>query len=170
MALAAERWTPCRLVLWRRRRGLRAGIIAVGALLSACGEGSQNGRNQATGRTKAVAPDPSSLVTLDASPTHVSPGGTLSLTLSNRTRNRISYHHCSGTLEVMLEKSTGASVRDDRICAFELRTLDPGASVTYDYHMPRNIVPGTYRLATGIDGIRTDMGALVLTSNPIEVG
>ncbi len=147
---------------------MAAGTFAVGALLSACGERSNNSVTPAPGAAEIVSPDPAPLVTLDASPTRVSPGGTLSLTLSNRTPNQISYHECSGTLEVMLETLNGSSVRDDRICAFELTTLGAGRAARYVYQAPRNIGRGKYRLATGVDGVRSDMG-LVVMSNPIEV-
>lgn len=85
-------------------------------------------------------------VALSASPGSVAAGGTVTLTLANRTPERIGYNLCTSAIET----EAGDTVPSDRVCTMELRTLEPGDSATYAFELPGELAPGRYRLTTSV--------------------
>lgn len=104
-------------------------------------------------------PDPSSEVSLRASPLQLDAGETVTLTLSNGTSGRLGYNLCTSALQT----ASGGEVRTDRVCTLELRTLEPGRSASYPYELPVSLESGSYRLSTGIE--RLDGGARTTTTS-----
>lgn len=50
----------------------------------------------------------------------------------------------------------------------ELRTLQPGQTINYNYELPRNLAGGSYRFSTGIEWMQNGSRTTV-TSNRFEV-
>lgn len=105
------------------------------------------------------APEPSGEIGFTASPNRVAPGGTLALTLANRSSAQIGYNLCTSGIQT----AAGAAVQTDRICTMELRTLEPGDSATYAYELPDDLEPGRYRLTTGATRMDSDSQTTVQT-------
>lgn len=107
---------------------------------------------------------PSGGVALTTAPVQVPPGGTVILTLSNGSPERLGCNLCTSAIL----SASGGPVRTDRVCTMELRTLEPGRSETYPYELPANIARGTYRFSASVEqmpsGTRT-----TLTSNEFSV-
>jgi hypothetical protein len=104
--------------------------------------GTQPSQNQ-SGQAPA---EPAGEVAFTASPDSVAQGGTLNLTLANRSGQPVGYNLCTSAIET----AAGAPVQTDRVCTMELRTVEPGRSATYAYELPDDIEPGSYRLMTNI--------------------
>jgi hypothetical protein len=123
--------------------------------------GAPTGEQPLDGR---AAPEPSGEIGLRASPEQLSAGGTVTLTLSNGTREQLGYNLCTSALQTAERRE----VRSDRICTMEIRTLEPGRTASYSYELPGTLGRGSYRLSTGID--RMSSGTRVtVTSNSFRV-
>lgn len=112
----------------------------------------------------APGEQPSGAVSLSAAPARVAPGAMMTLTLRNGSRGQIGYNLCTSAIET----AAGRTVRTDRMCTMELRTLGPDRSADYAYELPARIERGSYRFSTGVE--RMDAGARsVVRSNSFEV-
>jgi len=108
----------------------------------------------------AAEEGPDQEVFLEAQPTAVSPGETVTLTLSNRTPWPVGYNLCTSSLE---RESAGAwePVPEDRMCTMELRMLDPGERSALDLQLPPDLQPATYRYTANIE----DRGSMETVSS-----
>lgn len=126
--------------------------------------GSPAGSEPQSSTPVPPAPPPAGGVTLTAAPSRTSPGATVTLTLTNGSRQLIGYNLCTSALET----AAGRPVPNDRVCTMELRTLDPGRSATYAYELPASIASGNYRFSASAErmgaGTRT-----VARSNSFQV-
>lgn len=107
---------------------------------------------------------PSGRVTLAAAPPGTSAGATMTLTLANSSRRTVGYNLCTSDLQT----SAGTSVKTNRVCTMELRTLQPGRRATYQYELPDSLPDGRYRFSTGVQ--RMPNGSrITVTSNSFRV-
>jgi hypothetical protein len=118
----------------------------------------QNGAQAPQPTDGQAATAPSGEIAFSVSPDSVAPGGTLTLTLANRTGERLGYNLCTSAIET----AAGATVPSDRVCTMELRTLEPGDSGNYSFELPQELAPGSYRLTTSVQ--RMDAG----TQSPVR--
>lgn len=112
----------------------------------------------------AQSPEPSGDVTLSAAPASTTEGATVTLTLSNGSKEQIGYNLCTSNLET----SGGQDVPTSRVCTMELRTLEPGRTADYRYELPVNMVDGSYRFSTQVEWMDSGRRGTV-RSNSIEV-
>lgn len=110
------------------------------------------------------APEPAGPVTLAAAPRRTSAGSTVTLTLSNGSRQAVGYNLCTSALQTR----AGRAVDTDRVCTLELRTLNPGQRATYGYELPASLPDGRYRFSTGLDRM-PEGGRTTVISNNIAV-
>jgi hypothetical protein len=89
-------------------------------------------------------------LSMSASPTTVSPGGSVTLTLSNQTAWPVGYNLCTSALQREAAGSWQA-VPEDRICTMELRMLDPGGRSQLELQLPPTLEPGQYRYTANIE-------------------
>lgn len=92
-------------------------------------------------------------------------GDRVMLTLHNGSAAPVGYNLCSSGLQ----RATGGSweaIETGDVCTMEIRTLDPGASATFEKTLPAGLPSGEYRYATNIDAGETRTVAI---SNPFRV-
>ena len=100
-------------------------------------------------------------VTLTAART----GNNVMLTLRNGSTTPVLYNLCSSGLQRM-NGAAWEAVETGDICTMELRTLEPGASATFEKTLPPDLRAGEYRYVTNVDA---DGNRSVVTSNPFRV-
>ena len=127
--------------------------LAAALLLGACTY--QNGD---------LPPQPSEAISLAVTPPAASAGSAMTLTLSNGSQQAIGYNLCTSQLQT----APGSTVRTDRVCTLELRTLDPGRTTTYSYELPTGLPAGEYRFTTNVERMQTG-GQTTVTSNSFQV-
>lgn len=91
------------------------------------------------------------------------PGGDrVTLTLTNGTSSPVGYNLCSSALE-RRSGGTWTLVETDEICTMELRTLQPGASATFNKRWPSNAGSGEFRYVTRVESPLSGSGVHVAT-------
>ena len=92
-------------------------------------------------------------------------GSKVTLTLMNHGDAAIGYNLCTSALQ-RRDPNDWVEVRTDEVCTMELRTLQPGASATFEKTLPSDLRPGEYRYVTNTDA---DGKRSVAASNPFRV-
>jgi len=148
----------CVLVRLRLRLRLRLLLLPLVLVMVAAGCATNGGRNA----------DP--FATLTVQPARVAPGGPATLTLTNRSDQPLGYNLCPAALERQLgDDWEERPERPAEFCTMELRTLDPGASGTFEHTLPAPLPPGTYRFRVGVEWPLGE-GWVDVVSEPFEVG
>lgn len=83
-------------------------------------------------------------VALIVEPARVAPGDSVTVQLTTTLGDGIGFNLCSSTLERRLANDWQA-VPSDRICTMELRTLVPGDTARFTFHLSDGLAPGEYR-------------------------
>jgi hypothetical protein len=114
--------------------------------------------------TNVQPPEPSGEATLSVAPASTTEGATVTLTLSNGSKEQVGYNLCTSNLET----SGGVRVPTSRVCTMELRTLEPGRNADYRYGLPVNMVAGSYRVVTQVQRMNSRRLSTI-RSNSFEV-
>jgi hypothetical protein len=89
---------------------------------------------------------------LTAQPATVRAGGTVDLTLTNRSEHALGYNLCPASLERRVGDDWQQHPESPaEVCTMELRVLQPGASGTYQHTLPPTLPAGTYRFWAGVE-------------------
>ena len=107
-------------------------VVALSLFLVACTSAMSTGSGQS--------------VMLTAAPS----GTRVMLTLMNHGDSPIGYNLCTSGLQ-RRDPNDWVDVRTDEVCTMELRTLQPGATATFEKTLPANLTPGTYRYETSVE-------------------
>jgi hypothetical protein len=135
-----------------------APIVVAALLLAACSP-----------QVPADTPGTGSFATLSVQPARTSPGGEVTITLTNRSERDIGYNLCPAVLD--------RRVGDDwvqhpeppaEVCTMELRILQPGASDSFRHSLPAGLPAGTYRFRLGVEWPLGD-ARVGVASGPFEV-
>jgi hypothetical protein len=89
--------------------------------------------------------------------------GRVLLRLTNGSRDAVGYNLCSSSLQ-RRSGSTWQTQPTGEMCTMELRTLQPGASATFEKTLPTDIAPGDYRYVTRVEGA-AEVASNVFTIN-----
>jgi hypothetical protein len=146
-------------------------------LLCACGAGNGNSQGDAAGNASvppAGQPGPgpgngdSAGVPVEgvelSAPAEAKPGSGVNLELRNGSAEQIGYNLCTSTLE----SAAGREMPTSQVCTMELRMLEPGATATYRFTLPVNMLDGSYRFVTQVHWMDEGRMAAV-RSNAFEV-
>jgi hypothetical protein len=92
---------------------------------------------------------PSTMGGVRLSAERLSPG-TIHLTLQNGASDPVGYNLCSSGLQHR-SGSSWQPVNTGEICTMELRTLNPGATATFEKTLPGGLAAGDYRYVTNVE-------------------
>lgn len=83
-------------------------------------------------------------------------GSVAVIRLTNRYDHALGYNLCHSVLERQQGVAWETAPREgDRVCTMELRLLDPGRSVTYEFRLASSLPAGAYRFRTTLENMRT---------------
>lgn len=92
----------------------------------------------------ASRPDPVADIALAVTPRDVAAGDSVVATLTTTLDGGVGYNLCTSVLERQQDDGWRV-IEADRICTMELRTLQPGESARFAFHLPTGLAPGSYR-------------------------
>ncbi|HSJ08186.1 MAG TPA: hypothetical protein VK936_15880 [Longimicrobiales bacterium] len=135
-----------------------APIILIALLVSACAP-----------HVPAESTGTGDFATLAVEPARTSPGGEVTITLTNRSGREIGYNLCPA----VLDRRVGADWAQHpeapaEVCTMELRILQPGASDSFRHSLPAGLTAGTYRFRLGVEWPLGD-ARVGVASGPFEV-